>query len=520
MYSIDEDTADKFKSLSYFPVSSNTDVEEAAVAGSVNIIKIERAGKRYDNYVEGTFTSSDIAINSNNSLFLISNTSASVINSFYTGCLLYISDGVGIGNYRTVTDYISNSNGNFVVLDEELTDVANGSRYQIYPQVVIRGDGSQTINAVARALVNSTASNSIYRIEMLDPGAGYKHVSASVTANTVVGVTQTATLRPIYSPLRGHGYYAARELYSTAVCATTKFQNTESNTILWQFGFQQLGIIREPLFANVNINTVNSSSSYLIGETIYKFSPLQIGTGTINSTSTTLTLDNSNFSSYLSSGDYLWITEGTNTYSQFTTVNNVINSTAIELSTNGAFDIGTAVVFLAKVSSNCIMKTQVDDYNFLVSNVAGSFATDDVIIGNTSGTIATVNTIFRNDVAKGFNTFMAATKYKGMVISGTFSNNESVYQILSDNTVSNASICSVITNGASLELWVSNQVGTFNLGSSNTIIGANSGAVAYLTNAYSSEIEFSSGEIIYIENVEMINRANNQTETLQVYFEF
>jgi hypothetical protein len=115
---------------------------------------------------------------------------------------------------------------------------------------------------------------------------------------------------------------------------------------------------------------------------------------------------------------------------------------------------------------------------------------------------------------------MAATKYKGMVISGTFSNNESVYQILSDNTVSNASICSVITNGASLELWVSNQVGTFNLGSSNTIIGANSGAVAYLTNAYSSEIEFSSGEIIYIENVEMINRANNQTETLQVYFEF
>jgi hypothetical protein len=443
-----------------------------------------------------------------------------VVNGFYTGCLLYISDGDGVGNYRTVTDYISNSNGNFVVLDEELTDVSNGSRYQIYPQVVIRGDGNQTTNAVGRALVNSTASNSIYRIEMLDPGSGYKYVSASVTANTVVGVTQTATLRPIYSPLRGHGYYAARELYSTTVCATTKFQNTESNTILWQFGFQQFGIIREPLFANVNINTVNVSSTFLVGETIYKFSPLQIGTGTINTTSTTLVLDNTNFSSYLASNDFLWITESTNTYSQFATVNSVINSTAIELTSNGTFDTSSAVVFLAKVSANCIMKTQVDDYNFLVSNAAGSFAADDLIIGNTSGTLATVNTIFRNDVAKGFNTFMAANKYIGAVVSGTFSNSEVVYQTMEDGSISNASICSVITSGPSLELWVSNQVGTFNLGSSNTIVGATSGAVAYLTNAYSSEIEFSSGEIIYLENVEMINRANNQTETLQVYFEF
>lgn len=521
MYSVDETTADKFKSLTYFPLVSNSTVETQATAGSIDIIKIEVAGKKYDNYVEGTFSLGDISINGNNHLFLIANSGASSVNGFYQNCLLYISTGSGAGEYRVVTDYISNGNGNFVVLDEVLTDVANDSRYQIYPRVVIRGDGTETIQSVARALVNATASNSIFRVEILDPGKDYKFISTYVAANDVVGVTQNSSLRWIRSPLLGHGYDAAQELFSKTVCLHTKFQNTESNTIIWENGFQQIGILKDPLFANVKINTVGISSAFLVGEKISKINPLRIGSASINTTSNALTFSNANFYYAIQANTYLWISDSSNTESQFVLVNAVTNSTSIQLSSNGNFTDSDAFVYVANPTHHAYHLSQIDDQNFMVQNVMSDFSIDDLLIGETTGTIATVNTVIRNDITKGFSTFVALNKYKGTLLGGTFQENETIYHIYSNGMIANASLHSVIINGPNIEIWCSNQVGQFEIGTSNGIIyGTNSSASALLSNAYSSELVYGTGEILYLENINKIERSNNQNETIQIYLEF
>ena len=130
-----------------------------------------------------------------------------------------MKDGVADGTAdfaqnRTITNYISNSNGNFVVLNSSLTTPTNGSQYQIYPKIEITGSGTETVNAVARALINSSSSNSIYRVEFLERGQNYTYVTARPLANSVVPVSREADLRVIHPPKGGHGYDVYRELYT------------------------------------------------------------------------------------------------------------------------------------------------------------------------------------------------------------------------------------------------------------------------------------------------------------------
>jgi hypothetical protein len=55
---------------------------------------------------------------------------------------------------------------------------------------------------------------------------------------------------------------------------------------------------------------------------------------------------------------------------------------------------------------------------------------------------------------------------------------------------------------------------------SNNIVGSNSLSLASINNKYSPELEIDSGSILYLENIEPVERANNQAELLQIVLEF
>lgn len=528
MYSVSSSDKAKFSNQDYFPIVANTNVSSSAVDGSIQIIKIIDGGKRYDNYTEGTFIGSQIKVNGNSVLYEISNSSLSTSNGFYTDCLIYISGGTGVGQYKKINDYFTNSNGNYIVIDSAFTiSPTNGSEYEIYPNIKITSSGTETINAVCRALINSTSSNSIYKIEMLDQGAGYTFHTAVVEANSIIKAANgfvEANVRPIYSPPGGHGYQIENELYCTAAAISVELSNNEGNTIVSSNKFNQVGLLKDPMFNNVKINLNNVVGSFTSGEKIVKINPIRINTNAVSNSSTAnITCATADFENQLTAGDKLLMMKFDSTDYSLVTVNSIVNSSQITLTSNSNFTSNNIWLYLPNITSNAYISDILQANSVLLSNTQGIFATGDSLIGEQSGAYANISTVTISDVSKGFNTFIQLNKFTGNIVSGSFIENEIIYQ--TNTSVAKATLHSTInTNSNGIILYVSNTTGNFQFGNvdniSYTVVGSNSSAIAQVSNSYSGELVFGSGEILYLNNIEAVERSNTQKETFKIIFEF
>jgi hypothetical protein len=521
MYSIPATAMSKFSTEEYIPVVPNTVVSNNATAGSIDIIKITNEGKNYGNYVTGTFTASDVRYDGDSTLYRISNTSVNQTNGYYTNCLIYISSGTGSGQYKTVTNYYVDANGSFVVVNSSFsTAPTSGSEYEVYPKVNIVGDGGQTTNAVARALINSTSTNSVYRVEMLNRGADYKYASATVLANSVVGVTSNAEVRPIYVPSGGHGKNQAEELACSKLAVSVNFSNSESNTIPTTNGFDKIGIIKNPLFANVNIEHSSTNGTFLASEVFHKITPVRINKNcATSSTSAAITCSDGDFVNQLSLGDWVYLKSSNGLAHQVATISSITNSSYINISSNALFTCTETIMYQANISSNGYIVSTPNATNILVTNVHGQLFTNDIIIGYSTGATAVVNTISRSSVDKNFDTYVGMYKYIGTIVSGSFDADEYVYQGANlSSSFANGVLHSAVANGGTTTFYVSNVVGIFN--TSNTFTGANSGATASLSSLHVPEIVQGTGTVIYLENLDTVPRQNNQSETLKIILSF
>lgn len=619
MYSVDNTTVRKFATNEYFPVVANNQVAQSAVDGSLTIIKVESGGSGYDNYCNGIFSVSDLRLGGNTLHYAIDSArTASNLNDFYKNCYIYITAGTGVGQYARITDYNVNSTVKRITLDRQFTTpLAINSRFEISPGVTIVGDGTETADAKARAIVNAT-TNSIQRIEMLDLGANYKYATATVDAEPVVSVTAPATLRPIYSPPGGHGRDAAKELGSTSLGLSVKFSNTDIS-IPKTNDYRTIGILRDPEFANVQINFTAANGIFLPDETVYAVRGVKVSNSITTDISTAnVTSSSDDFTNQFAAGEFVYIK--TDSGYQFATVNSVTNSSHMTLSQNGYYSctsatiyktniastisdveltnitltgnvsvnttsnkiIGTGTSFTteltgnashifvygntsgggvikkivsvannteASMDSNCSFantnaKAQILSYTvssdpiltsnsasakvtsvaagtIFVDGVKGLFNVGDFIIGSSSGATGSITEISRNGTVKNFDTFVQMNKYRATLDSGTFVEDEVVYQsatgLFADN-YANGLLHSVTSVSGGVDLFVTNQLGVFN--TSNTIVGYSSDSVATITNKYSPEVVFGSGEVIYIEKIDALNRTNTSAETLKFIFEF
>lgn len=521
MYTFSANERTKFATDDYIPVKANTTVSSAAQPNQIDVIKVEGQGRKYDNYVIGTFSNFDLAIGGNNQIYQISNTVAKNANGFYTGCLMYISSGVGVGQYRQVNDYYSNNTGKFVVLDSAyVIKPTNSSQYQVYPSVKIKSSGFNTVNAVARALVNALSTNSVYRIEMFNKGADYDYYAeANVVANAAVGVQSNADLKVILSPYGGHGFNAARELYSDRMEISVKLSNNEANTIPVTNQFRQIGLIKDPLFANVSVQLANLSGAFISTETVWKISPHTIATGaTGNTTSNVITVALDTYRNNLKVNDLLYLYSNAFNSHELVNLVSVINSTAIQISANAFVNSNDFIIYKANESSYANVLGS-NTTHVLLTDLFGTLSANDTIIGAESGTKATVNAISRNGISKGFDNFIAMHVYKGANISNSFVQNETVFQ--TSLATANAIVHSVVTDGSNvINMYVTNQKQKINVGVSQTIVGNTSAAIFYPTSIEYPEIKFGSGEVLFVENVEPVERSNTTNETFQIIFQY
>jgi hypothetical protein len=518
MTSVDTATVDRFVTSNFFPIVSNTEVADNAINGAIDVIKIENQGARYDNYLDGTFRGTDLRINGNTFLYNLSNSVVATTNGFYTGCLLYISGGTGLGQYTLITDYVANSTGNIIEIAEEFNvSPLNGTTYEIRPNVLVLPIGpAPSENVVARGLVNSVNSNSIYRVEILNRGADIVQASAVVVANDILGISNTADVRVIYGPHGGHGYWSYQELFCKDLEVSVTLPNTMIALLPPTNKYQQVGILGNPLFANVNLHFSSPTGLFSTGETLYQFTKAFLNSNvTVNTSNCLIKCNTANWILQVQADDYLVLSSSDGTQNELAQVNTVVNATAFLVKEIPSIIANNAIVYKANLQANSII-TSIDTANSIfVDNCSSLFATSAQVIGADSGSLASISSIIRNDAVKSFSTFIELDKYIVNVLSGAFTENEVVTQ----SGTSNAVLFSIDGSGGNANLYMSNFTGPkFDTG--NLLVGNTSGALASVQNVFSRELVYGSGQVMYLENIDPVTRSNNQNEQFQFILRF
>lgn len=488
MYSADSNTVRKFATADFFPVVENTAVSSAASDGLINVIKVVNPGRGYDNYCNGTFRVEDLKVDGNSRKYSInSSLTAPLTFNFFKDCYIYITSGTAMGQYAKIVDYTSNSTVKAITLENEfaITPAAD-STFEITPSILIKGDGTETSQAEARAIIN-TNSNSIQRVEMLNLGGGYKYATVNVMSHISVAVANTATVRPVYSPPGGHGYDAAAELGATRICISTKFSNTDIG-IPKTNEYRTIGVLQDPLFANVVINYDSATGTFLPTETLYRVDGVLISNSiTINTTSSIIS-GGEDFVNQLSAGEYIYFK--TNIGYQLAVVNSVTNSSHMTITENGLNDSTTASLYKTTMGSKL---TSV--------NLAHTALTGNVSINTTSANIVGNGTAFLTElVANSSQLFVYGNSSGGGVLNkvisvtddthavlasnGTFANATAKAQVINytinANTIAGTQSSSgVITTVSVGSLVVANVAGIFKTG--DFIIGNQSGATGVVT---------------------------------------
>ena len=377
MYSVSSSVWNKFTTEHWMPVVANTQVSGNAVPGSIDIINVNQQGSNYDTFLAGQFASADIAINGDPLLYTISS-SANTADNFYNQSAIYITEGAGKGQIRRIEAY----NGTYrriTVNSAFTTTLSSTSQYEIGPLITISGDGS---GAVARGLVNSVSSNSMYKVEVVNRGTGYSYATLTITGNTS-GVSNAAVLSPSIAPPGGHGFDAYKELGATAIGIGVSFANTESGTIPTSNDFRTIGIIKDPLFANVtfSLNASSISGVFTPGETITQATSNAYGVVT-SIVGATLAI--------------------TNAYGTFQTGKVVTGGTSSASGNVISFDINN----MSKDFNTFDQRSR-----YVVSYLSGTFQADEPVYQNN---ISLANGVFHSNDA----TYLSLTNVKGVFNTG------------------------------------------------------------------------------------------------------
>lgn len=300
MYSITKTQYEKFATTSYIPVIANTTIQAAAIPGAVEVIDIISGGRGYDNYIENAiFRTTDLSVDGINTQYGAPDTAVAE-DDYYRGGVIKIktSTSGAAGQHRRIIDYRGVGGQKLFILDSAFTTTpAAGDTYEVYPYVYVWGDGTETVAAEGRAIIGSASSNSIIEVEMLKVGANYRYGEsyAGETTDTIpitidsvfidLPVTvssatsfQTAVMQPIISPPGGHGSDPILEFGAKRICVSTKFTNSEGGTIPTSNDFRQVGLIKNPLYTNVDLilRTANTIGSFQIGETVRQFKQFKL----------------------------------------------------------------------------------------------------------------------------------------------------------------------------------------------------------------------------------------------------
>lgn len=415
MYTISTTLYNKFTTTDYIPVVPNTYVSQYASNGAIDAIFITNSGNNYLSYANGYF--SQVSVAGNTLVHAITNGSSN--NGFYTGSAVYISSGTGAGQVRKITGYTVTANQHQILVESVFNPQPDlTSQYIISPYVEIMGDGT---GASGIAVVNTTAK-SISRVDMISGGQSYTYATINIIGNTGTLTANSAGARAVIAPHGGHGYDVESELGANKLGVSVTFANSEANTISTQNDYSRIGLIRNPIYANVELTYSANAGVFLTGEQVVQY----IGVNTALNMFTSIV---QNYSYNV--GNYVTLT-----FDQATSL--VANDTLYQTSPAAN---GTVV----KISGNTAVVRK-DSGSFTTSTTV--YKTGNTLVNNSINTVSAGFTTYVFGLDSGSNTSfsLAATNAIDVYLNGT--------KLYNHGTLpANSPAVSYSTNSTAVQLW-------------------------------------------------------------------
>jgi len=337
------------------------------------------------------------------------------------------------------------------------TSIDTTSRFEISPRVVISGDGT---GAEARAIVN-TSTFAVDTIEVTSRGSGYTFATATVLGNTGISgnlSANNANVDVIIGPKGGHGSDVINELYADTVGVSVDFKDDEGGLTPAQNDFRTVGIVRDPLFNNVQISVANVTlSSGASGDensfTANEFVTQGNTTPRSNAHFYTANVTLSNTTAAGSNTTFLTTGEGYQAFGKFSN-GDLYNSntdphTAAAAGVSTTNSISNGVITFA---NSTVITIHEEEGSFFTTATADSDSVSNVVIlGVTSNVMAQQSSVSKNIIFNGARGRITARPTGELNITNVYgqfvtSGSESTMRITGESSNSSANVTAVQTS--------------------------------------------------------------------------
>ncbi|SVA48117.1 uncharacterized protein METZ01_LOCUS100971 [marine metagenome] len=209
MFEVPQGEVLKFVTSDWIPVKTlliddqtdQWDVQDGAVHGSLVHIDVTDGGTGYKSNVGTALTGTANTITLD---------STETTEDYYVGLTVFIREGTGANQIRTITAY--DGAQKIATVDSDWTSGQvpnNTSDYSVTPAVSVATTGGTGTGATARvSSVDADNGGVIKKIAMISVGSGYSKATATVDAGGGTG----AIITPKISPQGGHGSNPVAEL--------------------------------------------------------------------------------------------------------------------------------------------------------------------------------------------------------------------------------------------------------------------------------------------------------------------
>lgn len=494
-------TYDRFKTSTRAPLVINYDVKSNAIPASVETIRVVDSGVGYPNHLTGVVSTADVV----DPTHLRLKVGASGVNGMYNQCIIRMTSGPAVGEYRFVTAY--NGATRTITINEAFsTGLLETNTYQINPRVRVSSDNGGATNAVAWAVIDSAASDSVDYVEILAVGRNHHNATATVVTDAAAVPTSPAVLRTIVSPAMGFGGDQAEDLNARSMGISSKFTDTDT-PLPPANEFRSIGLLRNPQFNNVIANVANGTL-FTVGEHLIHYNIVAAFlNGGVLAGKTLSGNAGSTFKASLKTGDVVRMVSSGGVI-KLTTIEAVISDTVAST----VLDVGTITgsIELVRVTGESTLLSR-DLPTVTMNEVTSPLTAGTRLYGVTSRNTDTITAVTHN-----WNTdasyFMQATRLVGAITSGTIQ----VDQFIGSG--SNGMIVhSVKNNGnGTVTVYGTNATGNIIPG----VLTQASGGVLNVTAKYNGDVAVNRGRLVYLENVVPITRSPTKSETIKLVLEF
>lgn len=468
------------------PFSSQLDVQNAAIDGAIQYFEVTEVGDRFLNAIPDN-PSNQIQAKISNTVYRITSDNISLVDGAYLNYSVKITDPASdnFAEIRRITAYDGDTRQ--ITIESAFTnpDDLISRQFSIIPTVLVTGDGT---NALGEAKINT---NTLYleSVEVSNAGSGYTFTETTIIpapnsgtqfAGSTGGIT--AACRAILGPVGGHGFNAVKELGARHVAISIDLLQEEGGLISGNHDFRQFGILLNPLAYNSTLvaGTENDRvHTYFVSSPniINQFSGLTTGDKRIIGNS-------SGFNGLF--------------YDYTTTVGNAKTGSLEIKNPNGTLTSQDKIIISDPAFTNASLK-----------NINVVELTSNRLLNNKTVYRQTVK-LEVTDATNSFtdNTFVEDTRVTGTV-SGATGTVASWTRGFTDGAF--------VTNRGNLELV--NVSGTFSASDdlksvdSNGVLSSVKGSVSTISNP---ELTYRSGDLIYVKNIQVLERDDEQQEEFYI----